>query len=246
MDFAQERGPARLPPFVVLGTRQWYAGAAHHWQGPRAELTIREGLEAYARQTGMEFLVSFGVAERLRCLWELGRAEECVAEADRIDRRSDAMTRWVVVQRGLALADLGRLDDDALAGVLATPPADATDLRHVIGTAVLRARHALDRNRRAQATEVLTGLGDLTAYAARDGAAEFLPRVLRLAAEAGISGFGAELEDVTFEATPLGRALTASVQGLLRRDRRTLSHAITAWEALGESVDLELARIDAG
>ena len=246
MDFAQERGPARLPPFVVLGTRQWYAGAVHHWQGPRAELTIREGLEAYARQTGMEFLVSFGVAERLRCLWELGRAEECVAEADRIDRRSDAMTRWVVVQRGLALADLGRLDDDALAGVLATPPADATDLRHVIGTAVLRARHALDRNRRAQATEVLTGLGDLTAYAARDGAAEFLPRVLRLAAEAGISGFGAELEDVTFEATPLGRALTASVQGLLRRDRRTLSHAITAWEALGESVDLELARIDAG
>ena len=35
MDRAQERGPGRLPPFVVLGTRQWYAGAAHHWSGPQ-------------------------------------------------------------------------------------------------------------------------------------------------------------------------------------------------------------------
>ena len=245
MDRAQERGPATLPPFVVLGTRQWYAGAAHHWQGPLAELTIREGLEDYARQTGLEFLVSFGVAERLRCLWELGRAEECVAEADRIDRRSDAMTRWVVVQRGLALADLDRFDDDALAAVLATPPADDTDLRHVIGTAVLRAHHCLDRDDHAAAAEVLTGLGDLTAYAARDGAAEFLPRILRLAAAAGLSGFGADLADVTFEATPLGRALTASVRGLVRRDRRLLLHAVTAWEALGDSVDLELARADA-
>jgi hypothetical protein len=245
MDRAQQQGPARLPPFVVLGTRQWYAGAAHHWQGPAAELRIREGLEDYARRTGMEFLVSFGVAERLRCLWELGRNEECVSEADRIERRSDAMTRWVVVQRALALADLGRLDDEALAEVLATPPADDTDLRHVIGTAVLRARHSLDRGDRAGAAEVLAGLGDLTAYAARDGAAEFLPRVLRLAGLAGLSGFGGELADVTFEATPLGRALTASVRGLVRSDKELLARAVVAWEALGESADLELARADA-
>jgi len=129
--------------------------------------------------------------------------------------------------------------------VLATPPADDTDLRHVIGTAVLRAHHCLDRDDHAAAAEVLTGLGDLTAYAARDGAAEFLPRILRLAAAAGLSGFGADLADVTFEATPLGRALTASVRGLVRRDRRLLLHAVTAWEALGDSVDLELARADA-
>ena len=245
MDRCQERAPGLLPPFVILGTRQWYAGAAHHWQGSSAELTIREDLEDYARRTGMEFLVSFGVAERLRCLWELGRAEECVAEADRIDRRSDAMTRWVVVQRALALADLGRLDDHALAEVLATPPADDSDLRHLIGTAVLRALHALDLGDVATAAAALTALGDLTPYAARDGAAEFLPRVLRLAAEAGMSGFGAELADISFVATPLGRALTGSVRGLVRSDRRLLSEAVTAWEALGESVDLELARADA-
>ena len=88
-------------------------------------------------RTGMEFLVSFGVAERLRCLGELGRAEECVAEADRIDPGGEAMTRWVVVQRALALADLGRLDDEVLAEVIGTPPADETDLRHVIGAAVI-------------------------------------------------------------------------------------------------------------
>lgn len=245
MDRAQQRGPERLPPFVVLGTRQWYAGAAHHWQGPAAELRIREELEDYARRTGLEFLVSFGVAERLRCLWELGRAAECVAEADRIDRRSDAMTRWVVVQRALALSDLGRLDDGVLAEVLATPPADETDLRHVIGTAVVRARHHLDRVERHAAVEVLDGLGDLTAYAARDGAAEFLPRALRLAAEAGLSDFGAELAEVTFEDTPLGRALTASVRGLVRHDPGLLGEAVTAWEALGNSVELELARADA-
>lgn len=244
MDRAQQRGPATLPPFVVLGTRQWYAGAAHHWQGPAAELLIREGLEDYARRTGLEFLVSFGVAERLRCLWELGRAEECVAEADRIDRRSDAMTRWVVVQRALALTDLGRLDEGALADVLATPPADDTDLRHVIGTAVLRARHQLDAGDHPGAAEVLTGLGDLRVYAARDGAAEFLPRVLRLAAEAGLTGFGTELADVTFGDTPLGRALTGSVRGLVRQDRTMLGDAVTSWAVLGESVDLELARSD--
>jgi DNA-binding SARP family transcriptional activator len=245
MDRAQERGPGSLPPFVVLGTRQWYAGAAHHWSGPAAELKIREDLEDYAWRTGLEFLVSFGVAERLRCLWELGRAEECVAEADRIDRRSDAMTRWVVVQRALALADLGRLDDGVLEEVLATPPADDTDLRHVIGTAVVRTRQALDERDTLLAASVLTGLGDLRAYAARDGAAEFLPRVLRLAAAAGLRGFGAELADVTFEATPLGRALTASVRGLVRRNRSLLQDAVAAWEELGDSVDLELARADA-
>ncbi len=245
MDRAQERGLGLLPPFVVLGTRQWYAGAAHHWQGPLAELTIREGLEEYAWRTGMEFLVSFGVAERLRCLWELGRAEECVAAADRIERGSDAMTRWVVVQRALALADLGRLDEGVLAEVMATPPADETDLRHVVGTAVVRAMHALNHGDTKAAGDVLERLGDLAAYAARDGAAEFLPRVLRLADEAGLEGFGAELADVTFGATPLGRALTASVHGLVRRDPAMLRDAVDAWEALGESVDLDLARADA-
>jgi DNA-binding SARP family transcriptional activator len=246
MDRAQERGPGLLPPFVVLGTRQWYAGAAHHWSGPAAELRIREDLEDYAWRTGMEFLVSFGVAERLRCLWELGRPEECVAEADRIDRRSEAMTRWVVVQRALALTDLGRLDDGVLAEVLATPPADDTDLRHLIGTAVVHTRHALARGDASVAASVLTGLGDLTAYAARDGSAEFLPRILRLAAEAGLEAFGAELSDVTFEPTPLGRALTGSVRGLVRRDPTLLLEAVSAWELLGDSVDLQLARSDAG
>jgi len=245
MDRAQERGPGRLPPFVVLGTRQWYAGAAHHWSGPAAELRIREELEEYAWRTGMEFLVSFGVAERLRCLWELGRAEECVAEADRIDRGSEAMTRWVVVQRALALADLGRLDDQVLAEVTGTPPADGTDLRHVIGAAVIQARHALDQRDARRAATVLTGLGDLTVYAARDGAAEFLPRVLRLAGEARLHGFGSELAAVTFEATPLGRALTTSIRGLVRRDPSLLREAVSAWETLGDSVDLRLAREDA-
>jgi hypothetical protein len=245
MDRAQERGPGRLPPFVVLGTRQWYAGAAHHWSGPAAELKIREELEDYAWRTGMEFLVSFGVAERLRCLWELGRAEECVAEADRIHPGGEAMTRWVVVQRALALADLGRLDDEVLAEVMGTPPADDTDLRHVVGAAVIGARHALDHGDERQAVAVLTGLGDLAVYAARDGAAEFLPRVLRLADEAGLSEFGSELADVTFEATPLGRALTRSTRGLVRRDRSLLMEAVSAWAMLGDSVDLRLAREDA-
>ena len=245
MDRAQERGPGRLPPFIVLGTRQWYAGAAHHWAGPAAELEIRESLEAYARRTGLEFLIGFGVAERLRCLWELGRLEECVEAADAIDRGSDAMTRWVVVQRALALADLGRLDDAVLAEVLATSPADETDARHVIGTAVVRARHALDRGDIGRAAEVLTGLGDLAEYAARDGAAEFLPRVLRLAREAGLDDFGADLAEATFEETPLGRALTATVRGLARGDQVLLREAIPAWQALGESIDLDLARTDA-
>jgi hypothetical protein len=92
---------------------------------------------------------------------------------------------------------------------------------------------------------VLTGLGDLAVYAARDGAAEFLPRVLRLADEAGLSEFGSELADVTFEATPLGRALTRSTRGLVRRDRSLLMEAVSAWATLGDSVDLRLAREDA-
>lgn len=245
MDRAQDRGPGRLPPFVVLGTRQWYAGAAHHWSGPETELRIRIELEDYARRTGMEFLVSFGVAERLRCLWELGRAEECVAEADAIDRRSEAMTRYVVVQRALALADLGRLDDEVLAEVLATPPADDTDLRHVLATAVLRARHALDSGEPSLAADVLDDLGGLTAYASRDGACELLPRAVRLGREAGLVAYGAELADVTLEPTPLGRALTATLRGLVRGDAGLLAEAVSAWQVLGDSVDLRLARADA-
>ncbi|WP_395692414.1 BTAD domain-containing putative transcriptional regulator [Nocardioides sp.] len=245
MQRAQERGPGRLPPFVVLGTRQWFAGAAHHWSGPATELRIREELEDYAWRTGMEFLVSFGAAERLRCLWELGRAEECVAEADRIEHASDAMGRYVVVQRALALGDLGRVDDRTVEEVLATPPADATDLRHVIATAVICARHALDVGDVQQAIEVLTGLGDLGAYAARDGAAELLPRVLRLGGRAGLDDVGRELAEVSFEPTPLGRALGASVRGLVLDDAGLLDEAVIAWAALGAGVDLELARDDA-
>jgi len=115
----------------------------------------------------------------------------------------------------------------------------------VIGAAVIRTRHALDHGDARRAATVLTGLGDLTVYAARDGAAEFLPRVLRLAAEAGLRGFGPELTDVTFEPTPLGRALTTSTRGLARRDPALLREAVSAWEALGDSIDLHLAREDA-
>ena len=74
--------------------------------GPAEELAAREDLEHFAITTGQAYVVSFSIAERVRCLAELGRWREVVALADTVDL-AEAQPRWAAVQRALALAELG-------------------------------------------------------------------------------------------------------------------------------------------
>ena len=204
-------------PFATIVSKTYLSAALHHWSGPAEELAAREDLEDYAITTGQAYVVSFSIAERVRCLAELGRWREVVALADTVDL-SEAQPRWAAVQRALALAELGELGAEDVELVRRTPPASDDDLRHVLGTMLVEAIWAPDR-----IDELIDALGDLTPYAERDGAIELLTRLIRIAPHRDFS-----MLRRTDESSPLAAALTPHVNGLLDRDAALLRVASSA------------------
>lgn len=228
------------PAAIAIGARQWLAGALHHWSGPSAELAERLELAQIAAARGLQFLVSEGVAEHVRVLCELGRLRDAVELADSIEATDDAQPRWAVVQRALALSDLGELDEATVHAAEATPPADDGDLRHVVGVALVRAAHALADDRPEDAATSLTDLGPADRLVTRDGAMELLPRLARTALLAGVPELVAGVGEIAVVATPLRTCVQRTVAGLVAEaagDRDTavaqLRSAVAGWTELG-------------
>jgi DNA-binding SARP family transcriptional activator len=221
-------------PLATIISKTYFSAALHHWGGPAEELAAREDLEDYAIAQGQAYVVSFSIAERVRCLAELGRWREVVTLADTVDL-SEAQPRWAAVQRALALAELGELGAEDVELVLRTPPASDDDLRHVLGTMLVEAIWAPDRT-----DELIDMLGDLTPYAQRDGAIELLTRLIRIAPHRDFS-----MLRRSDESSPLAAALTPHVNGLLDRDPALLHVAEQRWRAMGHVVEADLAACDA-
>jgi DNA-binding SARP family transcriptional activator len=239
------------PAAIAIGTRQWLAGALHHWAGPAAELAERIELERIAATRGLQFLVSEGIAEHVRVLCELGRLREAVELADSIEATDDAQPRWAVVQRALALLDLGELDEVTVHAVAATPPADEGDLRHVVGVALVRAAQALADDRPADAAALLTELGPADRLVARDGAMELLPRLARTALRAGVPDVMAGVGEVAVVPTPLRTCVQQTVAGLAAEAAADhdaavmlLRQAVSGWTELGFVTEAALAQAD--
>jgi DNA-binding SARP family transcriptional activator len=221
-------------PFATIVSKTYLSAALHHWAGPAEELAAREDLEDYAITHGQAYVVSFSIAERVRCLAELGRWTDVVALADTVNL-SEAQPRWAAVQRALALAELGELGAEDVELVRRTPPASDDDLRHVLGTMLVVALWAPDR-----LDELIDALGDLTPYAERDGAIELLTRLIRIAPHRDFSTLRR-----TDESSPLAAAITPHVNGLLDRDAALLHVAEQRWRAMGYVVEADLAARDA-
>jgi hypothetical protein len=221
-------------PFATIVSKTYLSAALHHWAGPAEELAAREDLEDYAITHGQAYVVSFSIAERVRCLAELGRWTDVVALADTVNL-SEAQPRWAAVQRALALAELGQLGAEDVELVRRTPPASDDDLRHVLGTMLVEAIWAPDR-----LDELIDALGDLTPYAERDGAIELLTRLIRIAPHRDFS-----MLRRTDESSPLAAAITPHVNGLLDRDAALLHVAEQRWRAMGYVVEADLAARDA-
>jgi DNA-binding SARP family transcriptional activator len=221
-------------PMATILSKIYLCGALHHWAGPADELAAREDLESYATTHGQAFVVSFSIAERVRCLAELGRWTEVVALADTVDV-SEAPPRWAVVQRALALAELGELTAADVELVRRTPPASSDDLRHVLGTMLVEAIWTPDR-----IDELIDALGDLTTYGERDGTIELLTRLVRVAPHRDFSVLRR-----TEESSPLAAAIAPHLNGLLDRDAAQLLVAEKRWRAMGHVVEADLAALDA-
>lgn len=221
-------------PLATIISKTYYSASLHHWGGPAEELAAREDLEDYAITHGQAYVVSFSIAERVRCLAELGRWRDVVALADTVDL-SEAQPRWAAVQRALALAELGELGEADVELVRRTPPASDDDLRHVLGTMLVEAVWAPER-----IDELVDSLGDLTPYAERDGAIELLTRLIRIAPHRDFS-----MLRRTDETSPLAAAITPHVNGLLERDAVLLHTAEHRWRAMGYVVEADLAARDA-
>jgi len=170
---------------INVGARQWWAGALHHWRGPAAEWQARQEIETIVEARGLYVVRSMSIAEEVRVLCELGHLREAIALADGIDLTIDAQPRWAVVQRALALIDLGELDDATVDAVRTTRPADERDLRHVVGSVAVLMSAALMRGDTEEAERQLESLGDLQQLVGRDGAVEQLPRLVGLALRTG-------------------------------------------------------------
>ena len=178
-------------------------------------------------------MVSFSVAERVRCLAELGRWHDVVALADTVDL-TEAQPRWAAVQRALALAELGALGEDDVDLVRRTPPASDDDLRHVLGTVLVESIWSPER-----VDELIDSLGDLAPYAERDGAIELLTRLIRLAPDRDFAAL--RRTDV---GSPLAAAITPHVNGLLDRDSTLLHTAWKRWTDMGHLVEADHAARD--
>ncbi|MGN6243603.1 MAG: ATP-binding protein, partial [Motilibacteraceae bacterium] len=236
---------------LAHGAWQWWAGAVHHWRGSAEEHRARQRLTYLAESRGLGFLRSMGAAEHVRVLWELGRLRECVDLADAVDLADGAMPRWAVVQRALALADLGELDEATVDIVRTTPPADPGDLRHLAGTAAVAMHAALAVGDVAGARRALEFLGDLRPYVERDGAFELLPRLVRLALQADAADLVLDVDGIDRPPTPLRSHVATHVRGLqalARGDvddaRRLLEEAAQRWAAFGTVSEERAARAE--
>lgn len=236
---------------IAVGLRLWQAGALHHVRGALAELEARYDVDEFASTRGLSYLISYSEAEKLRVLAELGRLRELVELADRFDVGTDAQPRWVVVQRALALADLGELDGPSLDKVRDTPPADQGDLRHVLGSAIVLATAALEAGNQSAAIANLSQLGGLRRFAERDGAVELLPRLIRTARRAQAPHLTAGLQGVELGGTPLAEALNATLRGLLALAAgedavADLELAASRWSGIDARFDEAQTRLDLG
>jgi DNA-binding SARP family transcriptional activator/tetratricopeptide (TPR) repeat protein len=237
---------------VAIGTSMWFAGALHHWRGPAAELKARQEIEALAASRGLQLITSMSIAEDVRVLYELGRFDEAVALAEQIhETEVEAQPRWGAVQRALALADTGALDDATVEAVRHAPPADEGDLRHILGVALVRAAAAIRHGRAAEAVILLNELGDPQRFSERDGAVELLPRLARTAIAAGCPDIVTGLRHIATVPTPLRSHIAATVDGLVEEIHgrpaaaaERLRAAASGWAALGYSVEAALTRAD--
>ena len=221
-------------PMLAVVARTYLAASLHHWRGPEAELAAREAMEEWAIAHDSHYVISYSIAERVRCLAELGRWREVVSLADTVDL-AEAQPRWAAVQRALALHELGELTLADVELVRRTPPASDDDLRHVLGAMLVEGIWEP-----ARVDELVEGLGDLTPYAERDGAVELLPRLIRMAPDRDYTALRR-----ADESTPLAAALTPHINGLVSHDCTLLLLAAERWRALGQTVEADLAAADA-
>lgn len=238
---ALKRGPRTS---TSIGMMQWLAGARHHWLGSPAELEVREELDEIARQRGLRYLMSFGLAERARVLMELGRLREA-AEFSELVAEGEAQQRFAFVAAAIAKQELGTFSHDDRRRVEATRPIDAEDLRHQLGRALVLATAELDAGDLGAARRELLPLPDLPLLAEREGAVELLPRMARCALAADSPDLFDALRSVPREpATPLRRCIFQHVDGLLalsaeRFDEAAahLSAARAGWSRLGQRLE---------
>jgi hypothetical protein len=236
---------------IALGARQWHAGAMHHWRGPAAERASRDALALLVANRGLQLITSMSLAEDIRVTYELGDLRGAIAMAEDVPFELEAQPRWAIVQRGLALLDLGELSDEVVADVLATPPADAGDLRHILGAALVAAGAALDTGNLPAAAAAVTSVGELQQYVDRDGAVELLPRYARTAIACELPNLVEELAGIDAVPTPLRRSIAATISGLVAEAAgdhnaavANLSHAADGWRELGFRVEEALTRVD--
>jgi class 3 adenylate cyclase len=237
---------------LALGARMWFAGALHHWRGPAAERKARQELDVLAESRGLQFITSMSIAEEVRVLCELGRFDEAIALAERIHEADvEAQPRWGAVQRALALLDTGALDDLTVENVRRAPPADESDLRHILGVVLVCAAAAIRRGHTAQAAALLRQLGDPQRFVDRDGAVELLPRLVRTAIAAGCPETVTGLREIAAVRTPLRLQIAATVDGLIEEIHGQpaaaaahLRDAASGWETLDYRVEAAFTRAD--
>jgi DNA-binding SARP family transcriptional activator/tetratricopeptide (TPR) repeat protein len=236
---------------IVIGLHQWRAGALHHWRGPEAEWQARAELEATAADRGLQFIISMGVAEDVRVLYEMGRLREAIAMAEEIGPEEEAQPRWATIQRAIALLEMGELDETTLRAALDTPPADDGDLRHLLGRSLLSAGWDLWRGSPIRAASSLRVLSPVERFVARDGALELLPRLVRTALAADSTDMVYRLSGIDAVATPLRRLIQLTVTGLqavaVKQPSAAiepLEQAVHGWQSFGNRVEAAYAERD--
>jgi tetratricopeptide (TPR) repeat protein len=206
-----------------------------------------------ATTRGIRSLVSMGAAEEVRVLAELGRLDDAIARAEELDAEDDAQLRWSVVQRGLCLLDLSRLDTAEVERIANTPWSEPGDMRHVLGVALVRSGFAVQRGDAGSARELLVQLGSWQPFIDRDGAPELFPTLMRIARTAGASDVVMPILALPDNGTPLRGHLRRHLAGmgycLSGDDAKAITclrSALKGWVGFGASYEAAYAQAELG
>jgi tetratricopeptide (TPR) repeat protein len=249
-----ERGAGRDTALVYANL----AGVSWLIEGPAASLAVyEEGIE-FARRRGIAEFALITEAASLEALFDLGRWDDVLELADRLDEPLAASQAaldllWMRTVRAHVLAERGRFDDVArIVEQIGAEVRAEGEAQLMVPTFTVHAMCLAASGRLEEAGEVIAELVELQGISSDPNCLPYLRTISELAVSCGHAAFVPRLLEGIGETTARHRAVAASVAGVaaeetgdLEEAARAFADAVDRWHRLGVVPEEAAARAGA-
>ncbi len=249
-----ERGAGRDTALVYANL----AGVSWLIEGPAASLAVyEEGIE-FARRRGIAEFALITEAASLEALFDLGRWDDVLELADRLDEPLAASQAaldllWMRTVRAHVLAERGRLGDAArIVEQIGAEVRAEGEAQLMVPTFTVHAMCLAASGRLKEAGEVIAELVELQGISSDPNCLPYLRTISELAVSCGHAEIVPRLLEGIGETTARHRAVAASVAGVaaeatgdLEEASRAFAKAVDRWHRLGVVPEEAAARAGA-